>query len=67
MTVERIVFALAGSFILLSLVLYLLHSHYWLWLTFLVGANLVQAAITGFCPSAKVLKFFGVKSGSAFK
>jgi len=67
MTQERIVLAFAGSLILISLLLYLFHSHYWLWLTALVGANLLQSAFTGFCPLAKILKFFGVKSGEAFK
>lgn len=66
MNIDRIVLAFAGSFVLLSLLLYLVHSHYWLWFTAFVGANLVQAAFTGFCPLAKVLKFVGVKAGSAF-
>jgi hypothetical protein len=44
-----------------------LHSHYWLWFTAFVGANLLQSAFTGFCPLAIVLKFFGVKEGAAFK
>ncbi|HSO66475.1 MAG TPA: DUF2892 domain-containing protein [Desulfatirhabdiaceae bacterium] len=67
MTIDRIVLAVAGSFILLSLILYLAHSHYWLWFTAFVGANLVQSAFTGFCPMAKILKAAGVKPGEAFK
>ncbi|MCF8067321.1 MAG: DUF2892 domain-containing protein [Desulfobacterales bacterium] len=66
MTVERIVFAVAGSFILISLILYLFHSHYWLWFTAFVGANLFQSSITGFCPMAKILKLIGLKTGKAF-
>jgi len=66
MNIDRIVLAFAGSFVLLSLLLYLVHSHYWLWFTAFVGANMVQAAFTGFCPLAKVLQFMGVKAGSAF-
>jgi hypothetical protein len=67
MTIDRVVIMLSGSLILISLLLSQIHSAYWLWLTALVGANLVQSALTGFCPSAKILKLFGVKPGEAFK
>ena len=67
MTIDRMVLAFAGSFILISLLLTVLHSHYWLWFTAFVGANLLQSAFTGFCPLALVLKVFGVKEGAAFK
>jgi len=67
MTLDRMVLAFAGSFILISLLLSLFHSHYWLWFTGFVGANLLQASFTGFCPLAKILKLFGVKEGAAFK
>jgi hypothetical protein len=67
MTLDRMVLAFAGSFILISLLLSLVHSHYWLWFTAFVGANLLQASFTGFCPLAKILKYFGVKEGAAFK
>jgi len=39
----------------------------WLWFTAFVGANLFQAAFTGFCPLAKILKAVGVKTGCAFQ
>ncbi|MBA3036039.1 MAG: DUF2892 domain-containing protein [Desulfobacterium sp.] len=67
MTIDRMVLAFAGSFILISLLLYYLFSPYWLWFTAFVGANLLQSAFTGFCPMAKILKLFGVKTGIAFK
>ncbi len=67
MNVDRLVFAIAGSFILLSLVLSQLHSVYWLAFTAFVGLNLLQAAFTGFCPLAKILKLFGIKAGCAFR
>jgi hypothetical protein len=67
MTLDRMVLAFAGSFILISLLLSLVHSHYWLWVTAFVGANLLQSSFTGFCPLAIILKFFGVKEGAAFK
>ena len=66
MTIDRLVMAFAGSFILLSLTLAHWHSPNWLWFTAFVGANLLQAAFTGFCPLAIVLKKLGAKSGSAF-
>lgn len=66
MSVDRIVLAFAGTVILLSLILSQVHSVYWLWLTAFVGANLLQSAITGFCPLAKILKAVGVKPGIAF-
>jgi hypothetical protein len=67
MTLDRMVLAFAGSFILISLLLSVVHSHYWLWFTVFVGANLLQSSFTGFCPLAIILKLFGVKEGAAFK
>jgi len=66
MTIDRIVFAVAGSFILISLLLVHYHSELWLWFTAFVGANLLQSAFTGFCPMAIILKKMGFKSGCAF-
>lgn len=66
MTIDRVVFAVAGSFILISLLLAHFHSANWLWFTAFVGANLLQSAFSGFCPLAIILKKFGVKSGCAF-
>jgi len=66
MTIDRFVMAFAGSFILLSLALAHWHSPNWLWFTAFVGANLLQAAFTGFCPLAIILKKLGIKSGCAF-
>ena len=66
MTVERMVFAFAGTFILISLALAHYHNPNWLWFTAFVGANLLQSAFTGFCPLATILKKFGKKTGAAF-
>lgn len=66
MSIDRVVLAFAGSVILASLALSQLHSINWLWLTAFVGVNLLQSAFTGFCPLAKILKAFGLKSGPAF-
>ncbi|MBK3776758.1 DUF2892 domain-containing protein [Azospirillum sp. YIM DDC1] len=67
MSIDRIVMAFAGTVILLSLALSQLHSPNWLWLTAFVGANLLQAAFTGFCPLAIVLKRIGLRPGMAFE
>ncbi|MEJ2041130.1 MAG: DUF2892 domain-containing protein [Desulfosarcinaceae bacterium] len=67
MTIDRFVMAFAGTVILISLLLTWLYSAYWLILAAFVGANLLQAAFTGFCPLAVVLKKLGVQPGVAFK
>lgn len=67
MNIDRLVFAFAGLFILISLALSQLHSVYWLWFTAFVGANMLQAAFTGFCPLAKILSAFGKRPGTAFE
>jgi Inner membrane protein YgaP-like, transmembrane domain len=66
MNIDRLVMRFAGGFVLASLVL----AHYvnvnWLWFTAFVGANLVQASFTGFCPLAVALKKLGARPGTAF-
>ena len=66
MNLDRLVFTIAGNFILLSVLLSVFHSQYWLFFTAFVGANLLQASFTGFCPLAVLLKKVGVKAGPAF-
>ena len=66
MTIDRIVSAIAGTMILLSVLLAVYHNINWLWFTGFVGLNLFQSAFTGFCIPAIVLKKFGFKPGSNF-
>jgi hypothetical protein len=66
MNIDRLVFAVAGSFILISVILSMVHSPYWLFFTAFVGANLLQSSFTGFCPMAIILKKIGVRTGHAF-
>ncbi len=66
MNIDRFVVGFAGAMVLISLILYVFHSHYWLWFTAFVGANLLQSAFTGFCPMAKLLKLVGIKPGNAY-
>jgi len=64
--VDRAVLTLAGSMVLISAALGWLVSPYWLLLTAFVGANMLQAAFTGFCPAATIFRKLGLKAGSAF-
>jgi len=66
MCIDRLVFAFAGTMVLASLLLAHFVSGYWLWLTAFVGANMLQAAFSGFCPLALILKRAGAKPGQAF-
>ncbi|MBS3758739.1 MAG: DUF2892 domain-containing protein [Desulfobacterales bacterium] len=66
MNLDRLIFRIAGIVILISLLLAVTHSLYWLLLTALIGANMLQASFTGICPTAKIFKVFGVKPGQLF-
>jgi hypothetical protein len=71
MSLDRIINAMAGTFILLSLALGaeaspIFHNANWLWVTAFVSANLLQSAFTGFCPAAIIFKKLGAKPGLAF-
>ncbi len=66
MSIERIVIAMAGLFVIISTTLAYYHHIFWLFLALFVGVNLFQAAFTGFCPMAILLKKLGKKSGHAF-
>jgi divalent metal cation (Fe/Co/Zn/Cd) transporter len=67
MNIDRVVFAFAGSIVLLSVALGYFVSPWWLLLALFVGANLLQSAFTGFCPLAKILSGMGLKPGCAFR
>ncbi|MDM8566243.1 DUF2892 domain-containing protein [Candidatus Halobeggiatoa sp. HSG11] len=60
MTVERIVFIIAGFVVMLSSSLSQLHNINWLWLTAFIGFMLFQSGFTGFCPLAIILKKMGI-------
>jgi hypothetical protein len=66
MSIDRIVMAFAGAMVLVSVVLAHYISPWWMLLAGFVGLNLFQAAFTGFCPLAMILKRFGIRPGSAF-
>jgi hypothetical protein len=66
MSIDRVVMAFAGAMVLLSVALAHFVSPWWMLLAGFVGLNLFQAAFTGFCPLAMVVRRFGVKPGPAF-
>ena len=66
MSIDRAVMAFAGTVVLASLLLGLYVHPNWYWLTAFVGANLLQASFTGFCPLAIALRRLGLKPGAAF-
>lgn len=57
----RIVHAVAGVFILISLLLSIYVNQNWLWFTAFVGANLLQSSFTKWCLMSDILAKFGVK------
>lgn len=58
---NRIVRAIAGTFILVSLILAIKVNINWLWFTAFVGANLLQSAITKWCLMDTILEKLGVQ------
>ena len=58
---EQVLFALAGSMVLLSAVLVTVFSTWFLILTAFVGINQLAYVAFGACPASLVLKRFGVK------
>lgn len=66
MSIDRMVMAFAGAFIVISLGLgHFVHTYFFLF-TLFVGVNLFQAAFTGFCPLAKMLKVILGKPSNVF-
>lgn len=58
---ERIVRAVAGTFVLTSMVLAVYINIQWLWLGVFVGVNLLQSSFTKFCPLEIILEKAGVE------
>lgn len=55
--------AIAGTVVLASVGLSVVHDPRWLWVTAFVGLNLLQSSVSGWCPMMAVLKRAGVKDG----
>lgn len=61
MKIENGVRIMAGTMVLISVLLTALISKWWLLLTAFVGINLIQSAFTGICPAANILKKLGLE------
>lgn len=66
MTLDRAVLAFAGIMVLLSVVLTMFVSAYFVWFTVFIGVNMLQSAFTGFCPAAMIFRKLGISPGCAF-
>lgn len=64
MKTESYIRILAGSMVLISISLAHWVSEWWLLLTAFVGFNLIQSAITGFCPPEILLRKLGLGEGT---
>jgi hypothetical protein len=61
---NRIIRAIAGAFILISLLLAIYVNKNWLWFTAFVGANLLQSSFTKWCLMEDILTKFGIKDNA---
>lgn len=61
MTIERGLRLIAGVVVMLSVVLAMTHSAYWLSLTAFAGLNLFQSAFTNWCPMVWLLAKMGFR------
>lgn len=59
--INRYIRAIAGAFIMISVVLAIYVNINWLWFTLFVGANLFQSAFTQWCLMEKILFKLGVR------
>lgn len=57
----RVVHAIAGTFIIGSLLLGIYVHHHWFWLTGFVGVNMWIHALTNWCLMYRIVRKFGVK------
>jgi len=66
MKMESAIRIMAGTMVLISISLAHWVSQWWLLLGVFVGCNLIQSALTGFCPAEFILGKLGVgkKAGS---
>lgn len=67
MSLDRAVMLFAGIMVLLSVVLTVYVSHWFVLFTVFIGVNQLQASFTGLCPAAVAFKKLGVQKGYAFK
>ena len=66
MSLERAILLTIGLLVVASVLLAVYVNLNWLWLTGILGAHLVQASFTGFCPVVIALKRMGLPSRAGF-
>ncbi|MDK2771181.1 MAG: DUF2892 domain-containing protein [Flavobacterium sp.] len=54
--INRIIRAIAGTFIIISVLLAMYVNQNWLWFTIFVGANLLQSSFTKWCLMEDILR-----------
>lgn len=59
MKIDSLIRILAGTMVLVSVTLAHFVNQWWLLLACFVGVNLIQSAITGFCPPTIILTKLG--------
>ena len=59
---NRLIRAIAGTFVILSVLLGMYVNENWFWFTIFVGANLLQSSITRWCLMEDILRKFGTKA-----
>ncbi|RKF14477.1 DUF2892 domain-containing protein [Alginatibacterium sediminis] len=60
MSIDNAVRIFAGSMLLLSLILTQWVSPHFVWFSVFIAINLIQSALTGFCPAASIFKKMGL-------
>lgn len=60
MKLENLIRAIAGTFIVISILLGMFLNTNWYWFTVFVGVNLFQSAFTGWCLMEKILLHFNI-------
>jgi hypothetical protein len=58
---QRIIRAVAGTLVLISVMLAIFVNIYWLGLAAFVGLNLLQSSMTKFCPLEYILEKAGIE------
>ncbi|MBP6000877.1 MAG: DUF2892 domain-containing protein [Flavobacterium sp.] len=59
--INRLIRAIAGTFVILSVLLGMYVNENWFWFAIFVGANLLQSSLTKWCLMEDILRKFGIK------
>lgn len=61
--INRAIRAIAGAFVIISVLLAVYVNQNWLWFTGFVGLNLLQSSLTRWCLMEDILRKLGMKDG----